>query len=39
VPAALGTTVLAGAAVAGVVLHRRRRSRGSLISDAVRKAI
>src|SRR4030095_7549192 len=34
VPAALGTTVLAGAAAAGVALHRRRRSRGALISDA-----
>jgi len=39
VPAALGTSVLAGAAVAGVALHRRRRSRGALISDAVRKAL
>jgi HAD superfamily hydrolase (TIGR01490 family) len=39
VPAALGTSVLAGVAVAGLALHRRRRSRGSLISDAVRKAL
>ena len=39
VPAALGTGVLAGAAVAGLSLHRRRRSRGSLVADAVRKAL
>jgi HAD superfamily hydrolase (TIGR01490 family) len=39
VPAALGTGVLAGAAVAGLALHRRRRTRGNLVADAVRKAL